>query len=507
MSSNKKNIQSIFWYAFKTMLIVIVFNFIIMSIMSRLVFNNFYFSSQNELFSNIYNKIKELDEIDVASDKFREIIDMCQYSNCTIEVYDSSTNQRLYSPYVYINNTFAEVDSKPIFDEIIGEGSAIVLNGVDSDQTAQQAINALNGHDNAYSLLMRYSDNIYILIQTSTNMRNNYQRILSKTMLWCLGSSFILGIFLAYFLSRDILNNILSIKGVAQKITQHDFSERCRNSKFSEFFELGNYINQMSDSIKSQISEIEEKNEILEKDIENRKKVEQSQKEFISNVSHELKTPISIIYGYAEGIKYGIAESEESREKYCTTIIDECERMKNIVKQLLDLSALEHISLDIKENDISKMLFIIIERFATKIADRNFVLHCEDGLTALCDYDEIERVIINYIENAVKYSSDDITIRAYDEEEYVHIGVINKGEIEDDTKERMWERFYRADKSHKRNGNSTGLGLSIVKATMEKHDMPYGVISEHGETEFFIKIKKYDLHTVSSQKIQKTSLS
>lgn len=490
MSSNK-NLQSIFLYSFKIMFVIISFNFLVMLPMSRLVFNKFYFSSQNEIFSNIYNKIEEIKELDISSNEFKEIINACRYSNCSIEVYDSSENRRLYSPYVYQSDIFASVDSKQIFDEIIGdESDAIIINGINDDLDAQQAINTLNGLDNAYSLLMRYSDDIYILIQTSTVTRNDYQKMLTKIILWCLSISFILGLFLSYFLAKNMVNSIVSIKNVAKKITQHDFSERCDNKIFNEFFELGNYINEMADSLKHQMDAIESQNLILEEDIKRREKLEMSQKEFISNVSHELKTPISIISGYAEGIRYGLVESEQDKEKYCETIINECDRMRNIVKQLLTLSKLENISLDIQIHDVSEMLKILVEDFSVSNPSRKILYDEKGNFIARYDYDEINRVLRNYIENAIKYSEDEIEVKAYENDDFVHIGIISTGNIDEKDKDRIWERFYRADKSHKRKENSTGLGLSIVKAIMEMHEMPYGVYANGGEIEFFIELRK-----------------
>lgn len=492
MSSNNsipKNMQSIFGYTFKSMFLIILFNFFIIMSTSKLIFNQFYFASQDKIFANIYNKIEDMEELDVSSDEFREIVNACQYSNCSIEVYDTDSNKRIYSSYLYKTEVFANVESKPIFDGIIGEDHAKIINGVNENFEAQQAVNSLNGRDNVYSLLIRYSDTIYILVQTPMDMRSIYQEMLLKMILLCLVVSFVLGIFLAYFLARDTVKNIVAIKNTAKKIAENDFSERCRTNKFSEFFELSCYINQMADSLKNQMGKIEKQNSLLEEDIERRKKVEVSQKEFISNVSHELKTPISIISGYVEGLKYGVVQDED-KEKYYDTVISECQRMGNIIKQLLKLSSLENVALDIEKNDVSQMVNDIYNRFSFKVPERKFVLKAKEGLFARYDYDEIDRVITNYLENAVKYSYGDIFIKAYDSGRYVHIGIISMGTIGDADIDRIWERFYRADKSHKRSENSTGLGLSIVKAAMERHGMPYGVLVKNGTVEFYIELEK-----------------
>lgn len=487
-SDGKK--QSIFLYAFKTIVMMLAFNFIIALFMSKFVFNSFYFSSQDKIFASIFNEIESMGDMDINSKEFKDVVDICRHNNCTIEVYDSSTNKRIYSPYVYESDIFASVDSKPIFDGIIGSSNkAVVINGINGDSDAQTAINRLNGLDNAYSLLIRKTDNIYILVQTSMATRNSYQSMLSKVMLWCLILSSSMGMIPAYYMQKSMLKNIISIKKVTKRLADHDFSENCDGSRFKEFDELGTYINQMSDSLKQYTYKIEKQNDELLSDIEHRKKLELSQKEFIANVSHELKTPISIISGYAEGIKYGLASSEKERDGYCDTIINECGRMRNIVKQLLDLSVLENLNLDICKNDISEMVNILLEKFRIKYNDRSFIGHVAPDLCADCDYDSMERAVSNYIENAVKYSSGDIVVSVSRIQDNIRIGVFSESHIKKEDENRVWDRFYRVDKSHKRSENSTGLGLSIVKLSMEKHGFLYGLTQSDEGVEFYIMMK------------------
>ena len=482
--------QSVFIYFFKMILALLCLCLFLIAIFSFTILKKILNDNTNMIFENIYTEIKQIDDFNLNSKEFKSIIDLTRMNNCIIEVYDSSNNTRIYSPYIYENNIFSHNDSKKIFDEIIGENQDVCI--FDGNSIYQYAIDNLNGQKNQYSMLIRKSDNIYILIQTSMDSYSIYKNTFTKIIIYCFCIAAFFGCVPAYFISRNIIGNINSIRKIAKKISENDFSEQCANSKISELDDLSESINIMSHSLKNQLNEIKEKNELLNSDIENRKIMEQTQKDFVSNVSHELKTPISIVSGYTEGIKYDLVTTKEEQIEYCDTILKECNRMTNIVKQLLDLSAIENnkVKLNIEKNNISDMLNIIIEKFLNKYNDRNFINNVNSNLFGFCDYDEIEKVIINYIDNAIKYSQKDIDIRSFYDSEYVYIGVHSYSYINDDDINKIWDRFYRADKSHTRNENSTGLGLSIVKATMINHNMPYGVNKINNGIEFFIKIKK-----------------
>ena len=170
-------------------------------------------------------------------------------------------------------------------------------------------------------------------------------------------------------------------------------------------------------------------------------------------------------------------------------IIKECGRMRDIVKNLLDLSYLDNKCYEMEEFSVRELLETVIDKFRIKNPERIFVSKISSNGIAAFDYDSIENVIINYLDNAIKYSTGDIEIKCWDELEFVYVGIHSNGVLTKEDSERIWDRFYRVDRSHKRNSNSTGLGLSIVKATMDKHGMPYGVNIDDG-VEFFIKLKK-----------------
>lgn len=481
--------QSIFIYFFKMIILLLLLCLFLIGIFSFVILKNINRSNTDSIFKNIYKEINKIEDFNVNSKEFKNIIDITRMNNSIIEVYDTNSNTRIYSPYVYESNIFSTTDSKKIFDEIIGNEKNYCI--LDEDNQYQYAIDSLNGQTNNYSMLIRKTDNIYILVQISIESYIEYKNTFFKMILYCFSVACVIAIIPIYFLSKNIINNINSIRKIAKKISENDFSENCNNSKLTELNDLSVSINTMSNSLKNQLNEINEKNILLNNDIEKRKIIEQTQKDFVSNVSHELKTPISIISGYTEGIKYDLITTKEEQIQYCDTILSECNRMTNIVKQLLELSTVENNkNLKIQKVDISQMLNSIIDKFSNKYYDRKFLNNINKNLFGFCDYYEIEKVIINYIDNAIKYSNDEIDIRSFYDSEYVYIGVHSNSNIDDNNINKIWDRFYKEDASHMRNENSTGLGLSIVKATMINHNMPYGVKKINNGIEFFIKIKK-----------------
>lgn len=474
MLSSKK---SIFFHSFKVIIFILILDFAGVILLSNIILGNFFSSNQTVVFGEIYKQIDKIEDIELRSEGFKEILNLCRYNNCTIEVYDTDTNKRLYSPYVYETDVFSTIDSKQVFDSILGPNNKAVI--IDDLSEHRDTINALNGLNNVYSLLIQKSDNIYILVQTSTESVSMYKEIMYKAVFLCFIVSIVAASVPSYCFSKDISKNISELINISRKISNDDFTEKYGGSSYVEFDELGNCVNKMADSIKAHIDDITN-------DLERRKKEEKTQKEFISNVSHELKTPLSIVSGYAEGIKY---LPDNKKEDYCDVIIKECGRMRDIVKNLLDLSYLDNKCYEMEEFAVCDLLGAVIDKFRIKNPERVFVSKICSNSIATFDYDSIENVIINYLDNAIKYSTGDIEIRCYDESEFIYVGVCSNGILTKEDSERIWDRFYRADKSHKRNSNSTGLGLSIVKATMDKHGMPYGVNIDDG-VEFFVKLRK-----------------
>ena len=232
-------------------------------------------------------------------------------------------------------------------------------------------------------------------------------------------------------------------------------------------------------------------NELL-KDIEKKDKIDEMRKEFLSNVSHELKTPIALIQGYAEGLKEGINSDEESREFYCDVIMDEANKMNIMVKKLLTLNQLEF------GNDVVNMeRFDIVALIKNYIASSDILLKQKEISVRMEDYEsvyawgdefKVEEVFMNYFSNAINYAMGDkiIDVKIQRIEQKIRVSVFNTGNpIPQESIEHLWEKFYKVDQARTREYGGSGIGLSIVKAIMESMNQEYGVTNYENGVEFW----------------------
>ena len=217
--------------------------------------------------------------------------------------------------------------------------------------------------------------------------------------------------------------------------------------------------------------------------------------EFLGNVSHELKTPIALIQGYAEGLKEGVSDDIESREFYCDVIMDEANKMNQMVRNLLTLNQLEFGKEEItfERFDIVELVRgviqscdILIQQKGVKI---NFVM--EESVYVWADEFKAEQVIRNYISNALNHVTGEniIEIKIVKKEETVRVSVFNTGSpIPEEDIGHIWDKFYKVDKARTREYGGNGIGLSIVKAIMESFHKEYGVKNYDNGVEFFMEL-------------------
>lgn len=296
-------------------------------------------------------------------------------------------------------------------------------------------------------------------------------------------------IFLAsFYYSKQIAKPLLKINDTTKKIAHLDFTEQIPITSKDEIGDLSNNINVLSNKLHSHIGQ-------LEQDIEKERKLENTRKEFISGVSHELKTPLSIMKSCISILKDGVAEHK--KEYYFQAMEREVDKMDTLILDMLELAKFESGTYKMKKDVfyIDTAIEDICEHLSVDIEKKELHVHkniCSFEVVA--NQSRIEQVIVNFITNAIRYTpnKEDIIISTIDEQDRIKVCVENKGtHIEEEQLDKIWDRFYRVDTARQRSQGGTGLGLAISKNILELHDAEYGVKNtEEGVLFYFYLPKK-----------------
>lgn len=305
----------------------------------------------------------------------------------------------------------------------------------------------------------------------------------------------IMGSILMYFVTKQVTKPILHLASLSERMSHLDFEASYEGDAEDEIGILGRSMNIMSDKLQEAIEELQDANQVLQKDIEEKIQIDEMRKEFIANVSHELKTPIALIQGYAEGLTEGMCEDEESRNYYCEVIMDEAGKMNKMVKQLLTLTALEfgNDTPMIDRFDITELIGDILNSASILIQqnDAHVEYEPEAPFYVLADEFKIEEVVTNYLNNAMNHLDGARIIRIRTErlDGRVKVSIYNTGEaIPEEDIPNLWTKFFKVDKARTRAYGGSGIGLSIVKAIMDAHGQSCGAANMEDGVEFWFTL-------------------
>jgi len=305
----------------------------------------------------------------------------------------------------------------------------------------------------------------------------------------------LIGSIVIYFTTKRITSPILQLANLSEKMSALDFDAKYTGKEEDEIGVLGNSMNQLSNTLKDTIGQLRAANEKLQKDIDEKIKIDDMRKDFIANVSHELKTPIALIQGYAEGLTEGMAEDPDSRDYYCGVIMDEAGKMNTMVRQLLNLTAIEfgNDSIQLERFDLAELIRGVINSAGILIQQKGAEVKLEDCGPIYVSADEfkIEEVITNYLNNALNHLEGErkIVFTAEENGGEALVTVFNTGQnIPDEDLPNIWTKFFKVDKAHTRGYGGSGIGLSIVKAIMDSHNKSCGVRNVKGGVEFWFTL-------------------
>ena len=335
----------------------------------------------------------------------------------------------------------------------------------------------------------------YVLLRTPLESIRESVEISNKFLAYVGIFVVLLAIILMIFITRRFTRPILELAEIAQKMKDLNFNIKYTRHDKDEIGILGNSMNELSEKLEITISELKSVNNELQKDIEQKTQIDEMRKEFLSNVSHELKTPIALIQGYAEGLQEEINEDAQSRQFYCEVIMDEANKMNKMVKKLLTLNQIEfgqnqtmmeHFDLTALIQGVLQSVDILAKQNQIQI----FFTQKEPVYVWADEY-QMEEVVTNYISNAIHYAAFEkrIEVNIEKKENTVRVSVFNTGTpIPEEDIDKVWIKFYKVDKARTREYGGSGIGLSIVKAIMDSHHRECGVFNRENGVEFWFEV-------------------
>lgn len=499
-STNIKKTHSIRFEISATFISIMFLTFGLILLINLFFMEKFYVQNKREAIIQAYRSIAQaITDGDITSEDFdQEISHICERYNIEMIVLDadsktvksSTSNVEFLAKLLWENmltsssNTTGEFETREILD--YGDG-----------YTLQMDIDKSTGRKYLDMWGVVGSGNLVLVRSTMESIKDNV--IISNTFMAYVGIiAIVVGSIFILYISKKVTEPIKRLYLISDQMKKLNFEAKYENleSYSNEIDVLGQNMNELSETLESTIKELKKANIALKHDIARKEEIDEMRKEFLSNVSHELKTPIALIQGYAEGLKEGINDDEESRNFYCEVIMDEASKMNIMVKKLLTLNQLEfgNDSTNMERFDIVDMIRNYIKSAELLAKQKDVTIKFEDYEPIFVWGDEfkIEEVLQNFYSNALNHIDGDkiIEIKLIQEDNHVRVSVFNTGKpIPEESLDHIWEKFYKVDKARTREYGGSGVGLSIVKAIMEGMHQAYGVKNYDNGVEFYFELE------------------
>ncbi|PAB58805.1 sensor histidine kinase [Anaeromicrobium sediminis] len=338
------------------------------------------------------------------------------------------------------------------------------------------------------------SEYVYSLF-TLENIRDAFQ-ILNGYYYYIFAIQIALALILVYFYSKWITYPLIRLIDVAKGISELDFTKKSHVCSNDELNILSSSLNNISNNLSTTIERLEDSNNELAIEAIKKAENEERMRNLLTGLSHEFKTPLGIMSGFLEIIRDGVYEKEP--EYYIDVISDEIHKLNGLVLETIELSKLKTGSykLNLSEFEIKPLIKRLIDKFEKQLRDKemDIEINVEDK-TVLGDVKKIEQAMTNLLSNGIRYSPNNqrIEIETKIENKKLYISIRNYGVlIDEEDLNKIWERFYRVEKSRNRELGGSGLGLTIVKNILELHEADYGVKRINNGIEFYFSLKLKD---------------
>ena len=468
---------------------LILFMIVVFMIVNGSFLEKYYISNKKSEFIKVYTMVQEGVENGTISSETpeKDLGRFTEKNNISIAVIDSEYN------VVYTNVREKQMMVVQLFGYLYDKNHQEVLEKTDSydicksvdPQNNTEYLSMWGSFDNGDIFIMRSP---LESIRSAVTIFNRFIGVVG-------GCVILVSVLLAWYFSKRITEPIMELATLSQKMADLDFDAKYTSGGSNEIGVLGENFNRMSERLEQTISNLKEANYKLQKDIEQKEKRENMRSEFLGNVSHELKTPIALIQGYAEGLKEGVNDDPESREFYCEVIMDEAGKMNRMVKNLLALNQLEFGEDDVQFErfDITSLISGVLQSLDILIEQKEaqVIFRHKNPVYVWADEFKVEQVVRNYVNNALNHVDGEkvIEIKITQENDVAKITVFNTGTpIPEEDLPHIWEKFYKVDKARTREYGGNGIGLSIVKAIMDSFGKGYGAINHTNGVEFWFEL-------------------
>ena len=475
---------------------LLLLSLIVITAINAMFLEHYYISRKTEVLKEAVEKLEKLDvhtdsdgvsSADISDEIFRK----CSENNltwvvitedgqnvCSVGSNEDLLEARLLG-YVY------NLDKQKTKEKILVQEDDYVIQQVSDRFAGMEYVESWGQLKNGCYFLIRTP---LESIRESVSISNSFYLYVGITIIVISG-------ILIWIITKKITKPISELTLLSTKMSELDFDAKYQSHSGNEIDELGENFNRMSEQLEKTISELKSANNELQKDIENKERIDQMRQEFLNNVSHELKTPIALVQGYAEGLKENISDDPESREFYCDVIMDEASKMNKLVKNLLTLNQLEsgRDEVMMERFDIVSLIRGVLQSMDIMIQQKEAKVSFEadNPVYVWADEFKIEEVVTNYTSNALNHldGAREIEIRIIPEGDRVKITVFNTGTpIPEEDVPKLWNKFFKVDKARTREYGGSGIGLSIVKAIMEGLHQEYGVQNYDNGVEFWFTL-------------------
>lgn len=482
-------------------MIFMIFSIILVFVLSNVILNS-------TLFKLYYSKMKEQSLVDSlqiistynfhAPDLFEQMVALEESRNLRIIILDESLNR------VFCSTTDEEMmrllsHNLKYEKQVVTEswGSYTITSSHRPGYGATGATSYLTVYaavtkqmpDGAVRPFIVFINTPVVAIEDGARVANSFTVIIGLILL-------LLGGAATFVVGSSFASPIVRASRAADQVAHLNFNERLPITSNDEIGLLSGSINNLSDQLRTKIDELSIANANLRKELDHRQKIDDMRRSFISDISHELKTPLAIILGYCEGLQMNINSDE--REYYCSVIEDEATRMSNLASRLLQLAELESGEVepemsvfdlrDLAQDRLSKLGLLLDERGISH------QLYCiEPSVPVIGDTERIEEVLNNLLTNAKNHTPDGGRITVYISEDNgtVTCRIHNSGShIPEESLERIWDSFYKVDKARTRSYGGSGLGLKIVSSILSAHGSSFGAYNTEDGVEFYFTLER-----------------